>query len=60
MKEVFIVSFVKVLSNESYVDSVWENEEDAEKWVNEMNEWERSENGCGDLWYIVKSEYHAK
>lgn len=60
MKEVFIVLFVKVLSNESYVDSVWENEEDAEKWVNEMNEWERSENGTGDLWYIVNSEYHAK
>lgn len=60
MKEVFVVSFVSVESNKSIVDSVWENEEDARKWVNEMNEWERSENGSGELWYIVNIEFHAK
>lgn len=60
MKEVFVVEFLKEKSNETYVDSVWENEEDARKWVNKMNEWERSENGQGDWWFIVKVDYHAE
>lgn len=60
MKEVFVVEFLKEKSNETYVDSVWENKEDAQKWVNEMNEWERSENGQGDWWFIVEIDYHAK
>ena len=60
MKEVFVVLFVNVKTNETYVNSVWENEEDAKKWVNEMNDWEKSDNGTSDLWYVVKRKYHAK
>lgn len=60
MKEVFIVSFIYVKSGNSYVHSVWENVEDARKWVNEMNELERSGNGYDVFWYILNCEYHAK
>lgn len=60
MKVVFVVLFVNVKTNESYVGSVWENEEEAKKWVNDMNDWEKSDNGASNLWYVVKREYHAK
>lgn len=60
MKEVFVVMFIEMSTYQNYVDSVWESEEEAQKWVNEMNEWERSEKGSGDLWIYVKIDYHAK
>ena len=60
MKEVFVVEFIEKESKESYVDSVWEDEEKALKYVKRKNEWERSVNGDGDMWISIKTDYYAK
>lgn len=60
MKKVFVVVFIDQKSHQTYVDSIWENEEKAQKIVEERNEWERSENGEGDYWVWIKVDYHAK
>lgn len=60
MKKVFVVVFIDKESKETYVDSVWENEEKVLKYVKSMNEWEESENGDGDMWLDIKTDYHAK
>lgn len=60
MKEVFVVVFTDVKSNQTYVDSVYENKEEAQKYVNKMNEWECFENGSGDFWFMMNVDYHAK
>lgn len=60
MKKVFVVVFIDQKSHQTYVDSIWENEEKAQKFVEERNEWERSENGEGDYWVWIKVDYHAK
>ena len=60
MKSIFVVSFVRTKENDHYVDSVWENLEEAQKYVEEQNDWETSELGDGDMWYIEEIEYHAK
>lgn len=60
MKEVFVVVFIDKESNGTYVHSVWESEDDALKFLTRKNEWERSENGDGDLWLCIKTDYHAK
>ena len=60
MKKVIIVEFMDVNTKKTYTDSVWESEEDAKKYVNRRNEWEKSEGGDGDLWLYYKINYHAK
>ena len=60
MKKVFVVEFIDQKSHQTYVDSIWENKEKAQKFVKERNEWERSENGDGDYWVWIKVDYHAK
>ena len=60
MKEVIVVVFIDKKSLETYVDSVWEDQEKALEYVLKQNEWERSENGDGDMWMPVKTDYHAK
>lgn len=60
MKEVFVVLFETHSNGSCYVDSVFTSEVKALKYCEEQNEWEHSEHGSGDLWYYVKTEYHAE
>lgn len=60
MEELFVVVFIVKKTNETYVDSVWESEDDAAKYVTKKNEWELSESGDGDTWLWIKSDFHAK
>lgn len=58
MKEVFVVMFDTLTTHSTYVYSVFTSEEEAQKYCDELNEWERSELGDGDLWYYVKTVLH--
>lgn len=60
MKKVFLVEFMDMESGKWYSDSIWETEESAKSYVNRRNEWERSENGDGDLWSYQSITYHGK
>lgn len=58
MKKVFVVMFDTLESHSTYVDSVFISEVEAQKYCDELNEWERSELGLGELWYFVRAELH--
>lgn len=60
MKKLFVVVFISLETKETFVDSVWENEDDTQKFVTRMNEWERSKDGNGDSWLWIETDYHAK
>jgi hypothetical protein len=58
MKEVYVVCFKVYRKDKIVTDSVFKNREDAEDYVNKWNEWEESERGQNDLWFINPVEYH--
>lgn len=58
MKEVFVVSFKKHGKDYYVNDCVFMNREDAQDYVDQMNEWEESEEGQGDLWFYTNVEFY--
>lgn len=58
MKKVYVVSFKKHGTDHSVTDCVFMNLEDAADYVNQWNEWERSEDGNGDLWYWIDVDFY--
>lgn len=58
MKVIYVVCFRRRDNGRIVVDSVFKNREDAQDYVDQWNEWEKSEDGNDDLWFLNDVEYH--
>lgn len=52
-KSVYVVAYVS--DGNTYIESVFNNEEAARQFVEKQNRWELSEQGNGDFWYYAES-----
>ena len=58
MKEVYVVSFRKH-GTDCFINAcVFKNVEDAQDFVDQWNEWERSEDGQEDLWFYTNMKFY--
>lgn len=50
---IYVVAYVS--GGNTYIESVFNNEEAAKQFVEKQNRWEMSEQGNGDIWIYVES-----
>lgn len=51
-KDVYVVAYVS--NGNTYIESVFTNEEVAKQYVERQNCWELSEQGNGDFWFYLE------